>query len=233
MSEHAEPHRVPSDVDLSPAAQWPLLGLSARTGNLELRYIDDELMFDVAAVAARGVHAEDFMPFDFPWTRGTPLEVARSVLAYEWGKRAAISPDAWTIELAVLVDGVPAGIQAIDAKSFAVARTVETGSWLGRAFQGRGLGTRMRALMLHLAFAGLGAEVATTSAWADNGPSNGVTRKLGYSPNGVWLESREGKPIEKLHYRLARADWEANPAARIPDVTLTGTEPVREFLRIS
>ncbi|WP_163543029.1 GNAT family N-acetyltransferase [Occultella kanbiaonis] len=232
MPAPTEPETA-AQPDLSPAALWPFTRLAARSGDLELRYLDDDLLAAVAAVAARGVHAEDFMPFDFPWTRGTPVEVARSVLAYEWGKRAAMSPDAWTIELAVLVDGVPAGIQAIDATNFAVTRTVETGSWLGRAFQGRGIGTRMRALMLHLAFAGLGAEVATTSAWADNGPSNGVTRRLGYSPNGVRLESREGKQTEKLHYRLTRAAWGENQAARLSDVTLTGTEQVREFLRIS
>ncbi|TDE97224.1 N-acetyltransferase [Occultella glacieicola] len=226
---HAEIH---PDEGLSPAALWPFPGLSARSGDLELRYLDDDLLFAVAAVAAAGVHAEGFMPFDHPWTRGTPAEVARSVLAYEWGKRAAMSPAGWTIELGVVVDGVPAGIQAIDARDFTVAHTVETGSWLGRAHQGHGVGTRMRALMLHLAFAGLGAEIATTSAWADNGPSNGVTRKLGYTTNGVRLEAREGKPAEKLHYRLDRADWEANASARLPDVTLTGTEAVREFLRI-
>ncbi|MBZ2196066.1 GNAT family N-acetyltransferase [Ruania sp. N2-46] len=220
------------DAEPSATVPWPFPDLSARSGGLELRYPDDELLVAVATVAAAGLHAEHLLPFNSPWTRGTPVEVARRVLAYAWGKRAAMSPADWTIDLAVLVDGVPAGLQGMTARDFAVARTVKTGSWLGRAHQGRGLGTRMRALMLHLAFAGLGAEVASTAAWADNGPSIGVTRKLGYMPNGRQVESRDGRAAEKLQYRLTRADWEENAAVRLPDVTLTGTEQVREFLRI-
>ncbi len=220
------------DAEPRSAAPWPFAGLTARSGDLELRYPDDELLAAVATVAATGVHAEDLLPFNSPWTRGTPVQVARSVFAYAWGKRAAMSPSDWTIELAVLVDGVPVGLQAMTGRDFAVVRSVRSGSWIGRAHQGRGIGTRMRALMLHLAFAGLGAEVATTGAWADNGPSIGVTRKLGYSPNGRQVESRDGRATEKLHFRLARADWEETVAARLPNVTLTGTEQVREFLLI-
>ncbi len=46
----------------------------------------------------------------------------------------------------------------------ATLRTFDTGSWVGRRFQGRGTGTEMRAAALHLMFAGLGAREATTSA---------------------------------------------------------------------
>ena len=41
-------------------------------------------------------------------------------------------------------------------------RTVGTGSWLGRPYQGRGIGKEMRGAVLALAFDGLGAEVAET-----------------------------------------------------------------------
>ena len=41
-------------------------------------------------------------------------------------------------------------------RRFAVHRTVDTGSWLGQAFQGRGFGKEMRAAVLGFAFDGLG-----------------------------------------------------------------------------
>ena len=45
-------------------------------------------------------------------------------------------------------------------------------SWLGRAFQGRGLGTEMRAAVLAFAFDGLCATAADSSAFLDNAASN-------------------------------------------------------------
>ena len=70
---------------------------------------------------------------------------------------AAFSPESWELGLVAFHDGRPIGVQAVLAKAFAADRTVATGSWLGRAFQGQGLGTEMRAAVLTLAFAGLGA----------------------------------------------------------------------------
>ena len=69
---------------------------------------------------------------------------------------------------------------------------MDTGSWLGRRFQGRGLGKEMRAAVLGFAFDGLGAEVAETSAFLDNLPSNGVSRALGYEENGFGSLAPEG-----------------------------------------
>jgi len=67
----------------------------------------------------------------------------------------------------VLERGVPVGIQSMSATQWASTRVAGTGSWLGREFQGRGIGTRMRALMLHLVFEGLGAREVTSDAFAD------------------------------------------------------------------
>ena len=78
------------------------------------------------------------------------------------------SPDKWTFSGAVIVDGHPVGVQDLSAESFATLRTVRTGSWLGMRHQGRGIGKEMRAAILHLAFAGLGAVEANSGAWHDN-----------------------------------------------------------------
>ena len=43
----------------------------------------------------------------------------------------------------------------------------------------------MRIATLHLGFLGLDALEASTGAFEDNLASLGVTRKLGYEPNGI------------------------------------------------
>jgi hypothetical protein len=55
----------------------------------------------------------------------------------------------------VLSGGVVVGSQGIGGRDFAVLREVHTGSWLGLRYQGQGIGTQMRAAVLHLAFEGL------------------------------------------------------------------------------
>jgi len=108
----------------------------------------------------------------------------------------------------VLVDGVPVGTQGAGGADWAVLRRAETGSWLGRGFQGRGIGTRMRALMLALLFEGLDARAVTSSAFADNPASNAVSRKLGYRDNGVSAVARDGAPVEQRRYLMTRDRWE-------------------------
>lgn len=85
----------------------------------------------------------------------------------------------------VLHDGRVIGTQDIVAKEFAISRSFSTGSWLGREFQGKGFGREMRAAIPHLGFAGLGAKEADSEAFIDNQASLGVSRSLGYDPNGM------------------------------------------------
>ncbi|KQY46349.1 GNAT family N-acetyltransferase [Cellulomonas sp. Root137] len=209
---------------------WPVTGLRVRSGDLELRYTDDEDLAALARLAGDGVHAPDAMPFTTPWTRGTPTEVARSVLAYQWGARASASPAKWNLELAVVRAGEVLGTQELTAQDFLVTRSAETGSWLGLRHHGQGVGTRMRLMILHLLFEGFDGLRATTSAFADNASSNGVTRRIGYTENGVDVLAREGTPAESRRYVLDRATWDARPPELRPDVTLVGVEAAREQL---
>lgn len=209
---------------------WPPLGVRVSSGDTELVYADDRLLMQVAALAADGVHDEDTMPFPVSWTRGSPQQVARSVLTFQWGNRAAMTPEHWRLELAVLHAGTPVGMQGAVARDFTVARQAETGSWLGRAHQGQGIGRAMRLLVLHLLFDGLGAQSATTSAFDDNPASNAVTRALGYRPDGHELVAREGRPARVLRYRLDRADWLDRPPALRPPVEMAGIDALRTFL---
>ncbi|MDY0909825.1 GNAT family protein [Microbacterium sp. CFBP9034] len=220
----------------SPALEtyWPAAALRVRAGDLELRWIDDDLLVDLAALAARGIHEPDAMPFEHPWTRGTPDEVARSVLSYQWNARPQVSPTRFVLELGVLVAGVPVGIQGLVAEDWQVLQSVQTGSWLGRAHQGVGIGRRMRALALHLAFEGLGAREATSGAFADNPASNAVSRRLGYESNGSVQVAREG--VGQLHhnYRMDRARWltlrDAHAGVLEAPVQLAGIDRLRSQL---
>ena len=117
--------------------------------------------------------------------------------------------------MAVVVDGSAVGVQALTAKDFPVARQVDSGSWLGLGYQGRGYGTEMRAAALYFAFAELGAEAATSASFVDNRASIAVSRRNGYRDNGVDRLAREGVMVEQLRFRLTRDDWQRHRAVEV------------------
>jgi RimJ/RimL family protein N-acetyltransferase len=201
---------------------WPLFGLRVVTPRIELRHPDDEIVGELAALTAKGVHDPATMPFMVPWTDAPAEDLPRNSAQHFWRNRATWTADDWHCTMAVLVDGEPVGVQAILAKRFALLRAFETGSWLARTHQGKGIGKEMRAAVLHLGFAGLGGQVAVTGAWHDNAASLGVTRALGYEPNGEEVLARRDQADVMLHYRMSRAAWEAR---RRDDITIVGLEP--------
>ena len=208
---------------------WPLFDLRIRTPRLELRYPSDDDLALLVALLDEPIHDPDFMPFLIPWTRAEPPERVRNALRYWWRLRAGTEADEWTLPFMVLDDGEPVGIQDVKGSHFPATRSVMTGSWLVQRHQGRGVGKEMRAAVLHLAFAGFGATEAHTSAFADNPRSLGVTRALGYQPNGSHVDAREGAGVRHLRFVLTRDDWEAR---RRDDITLENLAPVRAFLGI-
>ncbi|WP_410600884.1 GNAT family N-acetyltransferase [Amycolatopsis sp. lyj-90] len=102
--------------------------------------------------------------------------------------------------------------------------TDELLEWLAPGRRGRGIGAEMRAAVLQLAFAGLGAREATSDAFTDNNASNRVSRALGYEPNGTSWDTRRGEVAQIQCWRLTRDVWER---ARRDDIELAG---VRECL---
>jgi RimJ/RimL family protein N-acetyltransferase len=201
---------------------WPLAGLRLRTPGLELRSASDPDLLALADLAAAGVHDPEVQPFTVPWTDVPPDQLGLGLLQYHWSQRAAWKPGAWSLNLVVVRAGRVVGTQGVSARDFAVLREVSTGSWLGRDYHGQGIGTEMRAAVLHLAFAGLGAEYAISSAFADNPASQRISRKLGYADDGVERHVSRGQPAAVQRFRLDRKSWEASHA--IP-VTIDGLEP--------
>lgn len=210
---------------------WPLFGLTIRTPLLVLRPPDEATMGDLVALADRGIHAPDYMPFQRAWTREPDGLRQRHSLQYYWRSWALWTPEAWELPLAVWRrqpdDATElVGVQTMMSNDFPVTRTFETGSWLQQAHQGQGLGKEMRAAVLHFGFAGLGAEQATTGAFFDNARSLAVTAALGYEPNGELLKSRDGTAARCLEFKLERADWERR---RRDDIVIEGIEPCLEL----
>lgn len=203
-----------------PSTVWPLFDLRLRTPTIELRYVDDELARDLARLAAEGIHDSDDMPFATPWTDVPSPLLERSVMQWFWRCRAETTPDMFYLCFAAIVDGTVVGTSSLGAMDFGVLGQFETGSWLGRAHQGRGIGTEMRRATLSLGFAGLGATLAQTGAFDDNVRSLGVTRRLGYTEVGGERRVRRGAPMHMRRFEMTREFWEAN--VRHDDIEIHG-----------
>lgn len=201
---------------------FPLLGLRLTTPRLELRLPSPAELATLAEVAADGIHDPEVMPFIVPWTDQQPAEIARGVIQHHWLKLGTWSPQDWTLNLTVFHAGDVVGQQTISAHDLAVIRQVHTGSWLGQRYQQQGIGTEMRAAVLHLAFTGLGAEEAVSGAFEDNPASHAVSHKLGYQPDGINRHAVRGAMVIEHRMRLTRAAWERHHTI---SVTIDGLAP--------
>jgi RimJ/RimL family protein N-acetyltransferase len=193
------------------ARLWPPFGLRVGCGPLELRALRDADFPEVLAVVRAGIHAPDEMPFYVPWTTATGVELERSFQQYHWRSRAELSPASWSLDLGVWHDGRFVGVQGVSTRDFPVTRSGETGSWLGREFHGRGIGTLMRQAMCVLCLDHLGFDEVTSGAFSDNPASLAVSRKVGYRPNGERRLARQGAVATNLQLVLGRDDLNRPP----------------------
>ncbi|MGX9674853.1 GNAT family N-acetyltransferase [Mycobacterium sp. HM-7] len=212
-----------------PHSSWPLAELAVTTPVLRLCHVTDGLADQLAQLAAEGIHDPATMPFSTPWTDAVSPDLERNTVAYFQQTRAEVSTEHWDVPMAVLVAGTAAGVCIVSADGFPARRTVSTGSWLGRRYQGRGLGREMRAAALHLIFAGFDADVARTAAWHDNAASLGVTRSLPYAQTGSSRQSRRGVFDTMLEFTMSRAQWDP---VRRSDIQLIGVDAVVDQLSL-
>lgn len=202
---------------------WPLFGLELRTPRLSLTPIRDEQLPELVDAVLAGIHDPARMPFGVPWTDAPRDVLIRETVKHQWRQRCSVERDHWTINFAVSFEGRVVGMQDVSAREFSILRTVRSGSWLTQSVQGRGIGREMRAAILLFAFDRLGAETALSEAAEWNSASLGVSRGLGYEPNGVSeVVARAGEVTRQVHMRLEagrfrRPDWalEVNGAERI------------------
>ena len=209
---------------------WPLFGLRIRSEHLVLRLPTDDDLLALIDVARAGIHPPDEMPFGIAWSLAPSPAFERGFFQHHWEARLKWDPDDWALHLLVTLDGRPIGAQSILATRFSVYGMVHTGSWLGQAWQGRGIGKEMRSAVLAFAFDALGARSAETDAFMDNAASNGVTRAIGYEPNGVMEMAPQGVPRLAQKYRLTEDAWRARPR---PPVTVEGFDACRDLFGVA
>ncbi len=203
------PAEPSAGAPLEPAvAVWPLFGLELHAGDLELRPVREA---DAVALAL-------LLPDDVELDPAAPRaglgdgRAGRAAVAVQevWRSWAGWTPARWVLPFTVRLAGELVGMQVLEGTDFPELRTVDSASWLVGRERGHGVGRRMREAVLALAFGELDAEYAITSAWADNAASLGVSRSLGYLPNGVHRHLRPavaGGAGDMVHLRLARQDW--------------------------
>jgi RimJ/RimL family protein N-acetyltransferase len=195
----------------TPVELWAPFALRVRCGPLELRAITDDDIPALVDLALRGIHDPDVMPFAHPWTDTSRAELPQSMAAYYWSARASFSPAKWTLDLAVRVDGELVGVQGVATEDYLVLRSAESGSWLGRKYQRRGIGTAMRQVVCALMFDHLDAEEMTSGAFTDNPASLGVSRKVGYVDNGTFRQQRRPGERATMRKLVLRPDQLVRP----------------------
>jgi len=186
---------------------WPLFDLRLSGAGVELRPMTEA---DVAGVAA-------ILPADLALNPaattypGLDGATGRRVVVHQeywqgWGRWSIAS---WALTFAVEVGGRIVGTQTLEGDDFPTLRTTDSASWLVPEVRGMGVGKAMRSAVLALAFGPLAAQCAVTSAWDDNHASLGVSRSLGYQPNGQYRHrTDDGAGVGTMvHLRLTREDW--------------------------
>lgn len=207
---------------------WPVVELRLATPRLVLRPCTEA---DLPALA-------DALPADFETDPRLPVHdvadprLARGLAVHQayWQALAGWSASSWRLPFVVELDGRAVGVQELEADGFARRRVVETGSWLVPEVRGTGVGKEMRAAVLHLAFGDLGALEAETAAWWDNAASLGVSRALGYEPNGETVHVHGDRRDRMVRMRLTADRW-ATVAPSYP-TTVSGSDGCRHLFGV-
>lgn len=190
---------------------WPLFGLRLATVDLELRPMTEADQSEIARLLPTDVE------LDPAATRfaGANERIARGRITHQayWRAYGNWTTAAWRLSFVVRRDGAIIGAQELEGNDFLALRTVDTASFLVPSARGGGLGKQMRSAVLSLAFGPLEAQAAITSAWHDNHASLGVSRALGYQPNGEMLHRRDDGTDRMVHLRLTRSHWLGQPRA--------------------
>lgn len=160
------------------------------------------------------------------WILGrTPPEIERQRAERIRSNRDLRRGPGWTLDLAVIVDGTPVGLQSISGLAqWPQQRIVGTTSWLLAEHQRHGLGTRCRAAVLELAFAHLNADAARSWSLQENNASNAVSAKLGYRQIERHTLVEDGRRFEELVWEVRRDDWLGSPVRRSLALVVENTD---------
>lgn len=119
----------------------------------------------------------------------------------------------------VIVDDEQGVIGVTGLSEFSLRdRRAVVGTWHGRAWWGSGANRRSKALVLALAFEGLGLERVTAWCGTDNGRSQTALERLGFVKEGVlrhW-HVHEGQGKDVVCYSMLRDEWLASELSQQP-----------------
>lgn len=191
---------------MAPEIKYPPFGLQLSDGDLLLRIAEDSDLLHLCSVRETDIFAPN-CPWVFPWIQQD--NVALSTAQFQWGLRASNSPSNWALSFVAYWGGEFVGSIDMRAVNFKEKSCIETGSYVLRRFQGRGLGKRMRALVATYAFDFLGARELQTTWHPLNSASGGVSRALGYEVTGRTECGEHDRP--EVHARLMPERFEARP----------------------
>lgn len=197
-------------------SSWPLFDLRLRHRDLLLRPVTEADLPQLAASLPSDVELDPALPAD------------RTAALYQgyWRTQGHWSQHEWALSFLVEHRDHVVGVQVLEGKDFRLLRTVDSASWLVPSARGRGIGKAMRAAILDFAFGALEAQSAVTAAWHDNAASLGVSRTLGYTPNGEHWHRRGDRADVMVHLRLARSEWTPR------GVDVQGLEGCREMFGV-
>ncbi len=202
---------------------WPLFDLRITTQDLVLRPKTEADCRTIAEILPPDLELDPAATlFDVGSTH-----VKRGIVAFQgyWKAYGTWSPESWDLGFVVLHNDTIIGTQALEGERFPTIREVDSSSFLAPEARGKGFGKQMRKAVLALAFDRLGAESAITSAWHDNHASLGVSRAVGYEPNGVSRHMRGDAVDRMMHLAMSRERWLKRGYSG--EIEIEGFEPCR------
>jgi RimJ/RimL family protein N-acetyltransferase len=204
---------------------WPLFGLEIQTERLLLRPMNEAWAIQLA----RPVPADLEMDPGIPLLTGASEQRGREIVTLQryWTAYGTWSVEAWRLPFAVFHGDDLIGEQTLEGTKFPQVREVDSASFLRTEARGQGFGKEMRQAILALAFGPMHAESAISGAWHDNHASLGVSRAMGYEPNGVARHVHGDRVSELVNLRLSRERWDRSGLAE--GVEIRGFEPCREL----
>ena len=206
---------------------WPFSDLRIVSGQVTLRGVTDADLEPLLAALPADLELDPRLEVFSSLSDDRDRE--RRFVSGLWRHRGQWSPASWCLDLLVEHDDEVVGVQSVEGDDFPNLRTVDSASWLATHVRGRGLATAMRSGILTLAFDHLGAEAAVSSAEHSNAPSLAVSRRLGYTDNGVGRVHGADGAVDLQYLRLTRETW----AASRRTAEVTGLEPCLPWFAIS
>ncbi|GAA4912438.1 RimJ/RimL family protein N-acetyltransferase [Actinomycetospora succinea] len=209
------------------AALYPQYGLRvAHQGTVLLAPTDEELL-ELADIVAEpgGIVAPGRVGELLGWPEDEGAAAARRFLEWAWRLREAPTPARWRAPMAVLDGGRVLGLATLAHELDDPAGTARTASWLARAEQGRGLGRRVRLMLLELAFGPLGMTRAVTAAAEGNEASRAVSAACGYRETH---RATGSDGVLEVHAAVTVAAWRKK---RLRDVDVEGVDALLAAIR--